>query len=57
MYRDDPDYGGEVNHGELLGRLAAYDGSALSTSPEALTTRRDLRRCGAGTQEIQRRDH
>ena len=36
LYRDHPDYGGEVDHGALIGRLAAYDGWALSTSAEAL---------------------
>ena len=35
LYRDHPDYGGEVDHGALIG-LAAYDGWALSTSAEAL---------------------
>ena len=36
LYRDHPDYGGEVDHAALIGRLAAYDGWALSTSVEAL---------------------
>ena len=36
LYRDHPDYGGEVDHAALIGRLAAYDGWALSTSAEAL---------------------
>jgi hypothetical protein len=36
LYRDHPDYGGEVNHAELIDRLVAYDGWALSTSAEAL---------------------
>jgi hypothetical protein len=37
LYRDHPDYGGEVDHGELIGRLQLeYDGWALSTSAEAL---------------------
>ena len=36
LYRDHPDYGGEVDHAELIERLAAYDGWALSTSAEAL---------------------
>ena len=37
LYRDHPnDYGGEVDHGALIGQLAAYDGWALSTSAEAL---------------------
>jgi hypothetical protein len=26
LYRDHPDYGGEVDHAVLIGRLAAYDG-------------------------------
>ena len=36
LYRDHPDYGGEVNHVALIERLADYDGWALSTSAEAL---------------------
>ena len=36
LYRDHPDYGGEVDHAALIARLAAYDGWALSTSAEAL---------------------
>jgi hypothetical protein len=36
LYRGHPDYAGEVDHGELLARLAGYDGWALSTSAEAL---------------------
>jgi len=36
LYRDHPDYGGEVDHAGLIERLAAYDGWALSTSAEAL---------------------
>ena len=36
LYRDHPDYRGEVDHAELIERLAAYDGWALSTSAEAL---------------------
>ncbi len=36
LYRDHPDYGGEVDHAELVERLAAYDGWAFSTSAEAL---------------------
>jgi hypothetical protein len=36
LYRDHPDYGGEVDHAELIDRLADYDGWALSTSAEAL---------------------
>lgn len=35
-YRDHPDYAGEVDHGELVSRLATYDGWALSTSSRAL---------------------
>ena len=30
LYRDHPDYGGEVDHAELIERLAAYDGWAVS---------------------------
>jgi hypothetical protein len=37
LYRDHPDYAGEVDHGELIARLAAYDGWALSTSAAALS--------------------
>ena len=36
MYREHPDYGGEVDHAELIARLVTYDGWALSTSAEAL---------------------
>ena len=36
LYRDHPDYGGEVDHAALIERLAGYDGWALSTSAEAL---------------------
>ena len=36
LYRDHPDYGGEVDYAALLARLAEYDGWALSTSAEAL---------------------
>lgn len=40
LYRDHPDYAGEVDHPALIRRLAAdYDGWALSTSAAAL---RDL---------------
>jgi len=35
-YSDHPDFGGEVDHGELIRRLSTYDGWALSTSAEAL---------------------
>jgi hypothetical protein len=36
LYRGHPDYAGEVDHAELLARLAGYDGWALSTSAAAL---------------------
>ena len=36
IYRDHPDYAGEVDHAELIERLAGYDGWALSTSAAAL---------------------
>jgi len=36
LYQDHPDYAGEVDHAELIERLAAYDGWALSTSAAAL---------------------
>lgn len=36
LYRDHPDFAGEVDHAPLLARLAGYDGWALSTSAEAL---------------------
>ncbi len=36
LYRDHPDYGGEVDHAALIARLSGYDGWALSTSAEAL---------------------
>jgi len=36
LYRDHPDYGGEVDHAALIARLAEYDGWALSTSAQAL---------------------
>ncbi|HYD02598.1 MAG TPA: hypothetical protein VEB22_15330 [Phycisphaerales bacterium] len=35
-YADHPDFAGEVDHAELVSRLQAYDGWALSTSAEAL---------------------
>jgi hypothetical protein len=35
-YREHPDFAGEVDHEELLRRLAGFDGWALSTSAEAL---------------------
>jgi hypothetical protein len=36
LYKDHPDYAGEVDHAALLHQLAAYDGWALSTSSKAL---------------------
>jgi hypothetical protein len=36
LYRGHPDYAGEVDHAELIGRLSTYDGWALSTSADAL---------------------
>lgn len=36
MYRDHPDYAGEVDHAALIERLAGFDGWALSTSARAL---------------------
>lgn len=36
LYRGHPDYAGEVDHAELLSRLATFDGWALSTSADAL---------------------
>lgn len=36
LYRDHPDYAGEVDHAELVERLAGYDGWALSTSERTL---------------------
>jgi hypothetical protein len=36
LYRGHPDYAGEVDHAELVARLAGYDGWALSTSAAAL---------------------
>jgi hypothetical protein len=47
LYRDHPDYGGEVDHAALLARLAGYDGWALSTSAAALPA--VLPRCPPGT--------
>lgn len=35
-YEDHPDYAGEVDHRDLLSRLQAFDGWALSTSARAL---------------------
>jgi hypothetical protein len=36
IYRDHPDYAGEVDHAALIRRLGPYDGWALSTSAAAL---------------------
>lgn len=36
LYKDHPDYAGEVDHRELVDKLVAYDGWALSTSAAAL---------------------
>lgn len=36
LYRDQPDYAGEVDHVELVERLQQYDGWALSTSAASL---------------------
>jgi hypothetical protein len=36
LYRDHPDYAGEVDHPALIQRLQEYDGWALSTSAAAL---------------------
>jgi hypothetical protein len=36
LYRNHPDYGGEVDHASLIRRLSTYDGWALSTSAAAL---------------------
>jgi hypothetical protein len=36
LYEDHPDYAGEVDHAELVARLSAYDGWALSTSSRSL---------------------
>lgn len=36
LYREHPDYGGEVDHAALIARLSTYDGWALSTSATAL---------------------
>lgn len=36
LYRDHPDYAGEVDHATLAARLTRYDGWALSTSAAAL---------------------
>lgn len=36
VYRNHPDYAGEVDHAELIERLSEYDGWALSTGAHAL---------------------
>lgn len=36
LYREHPDYAGEVDHNALIARLQTYDGWALSTSAESL---------------------
>lgn len=36
LYKDHPDYAGEVDHDALIERLCEYDGWALSTSADAL---------------------
>ena len=46
LYRDHPDYRGEVDYADLIERLAAYDRWALSTSAEALPAMLAL--CPAG---------
>ncbi len=38
LYRDHPDYDGEVDHAELVAKLEAYDGWALSTAASTLQT-------------------
>ncbi|WUI00961.1 hypothetical protein OHR68_03825 [Spirillospora sp. NBC_00431] len=38
LYRNHPDYAGEVDHTALIDRLTGYDGWALSTSAAALPT-------------------
>ena len=43
-YADHPDFGGEVDHGELIRRLSRYDGWALSTNAESLGLVLDLSR-------------
>lgn len=49
-YREHPDYGGEVDHDELVARLSTYDGWALSTSARALPA--VLARCVAGGHDV-----
>lgn len=46
FYGDHPDFGGEVDHAELISRLSGYDGWALSTSAAALVSVLSL--CPAG---------
>lgn len=36
LYRDHPDYGGEVDHAELVARLLTFDGFVLHTSSTEL---------------------
>lgn len=49
-YGDHPEYAGEVDHAELIGRLVRdYDGWALSTSPRALPLIEEILR-GLGLQ-------
>src|SRR5690348_8177964 len=36
LYKDHPDYNGEVDHEALITELVGYDGWALSTSSQAL---------------------
>ena len=36
LYRDHPDYAGEVDHAQLVERLATYDGWVLHTSSKAI---------------------
>lgn len=42
LYAGHPDYAGEVDHAELVARLVAYDGWALSTSSKSLRSVLDL---------------
>lgn len=46
FYRDHPDFGGEVDHEQLIADLSAYDGWALSTS--SATLREVLALCPPG---------
>lgn len=50
MYKDHPDYGGEVDHVALVARLQTYDGWALSTDETAL--RYVLPLCPEGTRVL-----